>query len=53
MTMTIKSEWENNGSRVKIKGTKAKEKKQRLRGEMKGAESAKGENKMHDGENEM
>ena len=33
----------------KLRGTKAKEKKQRLRGEMKGADSAKGENKMHDG----
>ena len=35
----------------KTKGTRAKEKKQRQRGEMKGADSAKGENKMHEGNN--
>ena len=34
----------NKGLTEKTKGTRAKEKKQRLRGEMKGAGSAKGEN---------
>ena len=34
---------ENKGLRKKIKGTSAKEEKQRLRGEMKGADSVKGE----------
>ena len=34
----------------KIRGTKAKEENRRLRGEIKGSGSAKGENKMYEGE---
>ncbi len=37
----------------KIKGTRAKEKNERLRGEMKSADSANGENKKHEGENKV
>ena len=37
----------------KTNGTRAKEKKRRLRGEMNGADSAKGENKMHEGDNKF
>ena len=33
----------------KIKGTRAKEESNRLREKIKGADSAKGENKMHEG----
>ncbi len=43
----------NKGLPEKTKGTRAKEKKQRLRGDMKGADSAKGENKMQEGVNKM
>ena len=41
----------NKGLPEKTNGTRAKEKKQRLISEMKGADSAKGENKMHEGDN--
>ena len=43
----------NNGSRENIKGTIAKEEKQKVEVENKGTGSAKEENKMHDGEIEM
>ena len=35
----------------KIRGTKAKEERRRLRSEIKGSGGAKGENKMNEGEN--
>ena len=44
----INGERENNGLRGKIKGTRTKEENKRLRCEIKGADRAKGENKMHD-----
>ena len=49
----IKCERRNKGSRRRIKGTKVEEEMQRLRWTTKGADSAKGRNKMHDGENEI
>ena len=48
--MRGKREGENKRLPEKTKGTRAKEKTQRRRGEMKGADSAKGENKMHEGD---
>ena len=40
----------NKGLRTGINGTRAEEEMQRLRWKTKGADSAKGRNKMHDGE---
>ena len=40
----------NKGSRENIRGTNVKEEIQKSRWKTKGAESAKEENKMHDGE---
>ena len=37
----------------KIKGTRAKEENERSRGEMKGADSANGDNKKHEGGNKL
>ena len=44
---------ENKGTLGKIKGTKAKEENKRLKEKIKGAGSAKGENKGHEGRNKM
>ena len=43
----------NKGLQGEIKGTKAEEENVRLKGNIKGAQSANGENKMHEGENKM
>ena len=43
----------NKGLRRGIKGTQAEEENKRLRGEIKGADSATESNKMHEGENKM
>ena len=43
----------NKGLPQKTKGTRAKEKNPSLSGEMKCADSAKRENKMHDGEHDF
>ena len=52
MRVQIKWEGRNKGLPEKIKGTSAEEENEGLRGgEVKGADSAKGENKMHEGEN--
>ena len=40
---------ENEGLRRKMKGTKAEEENESFRGETKGAGSAQGENRMHEG----
>ena len=37
----------------KIQGTRAKEENERLRGEVKGADSDEGEHRIHEGENKM
>ena len=54
MTGIIQCERENKGSRENFKGTNVKEEIQKAKVEnKKGAESAKEENKMHDGEIDM
>ena len=42
---------ENKGLRRKIKGPKVKEEHLGSQGKIKGADGAKGKNKMHDGDN--
>ena len=42
---------ENEGSRREIKGTRVQEENKSLRVDTKGADSAEGRNKMHEGEN--
>ena len=49
----VKCEREIKGLRRRVQGTRAQKEMQMLRWETKGADSAKGRNKMHDRENEI